>query len=673
MMRRSILTNISYNSLIKVITYLFSFLTLLYVTRVLGPGAFGRISFASSFAGYFVMVANLGLPIYAMRACAEKRENREALSTVFQELWSISVLLSVLSGLAFLITVLLIPKLRVNGWILAVYGSAVFFQMIGCEWLYRGLERFRFLAVSSFVCKLISFTCILLFVHSEKNTLLYAVFSMLTSCGSSLVNFALLHRYVDLSPRLRICRKHFKPLLIFFMMSCAVYVYSSLDLTMLGFMKTEYETGLYSIAAKGRSVLTMTGGLVWTSVFPVAVGLWKEGDRCRFQSLAAMSLVLVSGFQSLLAVVCLIFARQIILLAGGEAYLGSVPAFRILMLSLLPVAASNILGGQVLIPAGEERRLLTAEIVGALFNFLANLIIIPRYSIEGAAMTTVISEIIVWLLCIYYIKKDLEMDFGLDIIKKILGKMKRIVVRGMIRVRSWWEGEKLPYYCPCCDTWLKSFVDGGYDKRPDLYDSARYQNPDQNVICPFCGSLPRHRILVSWLDNNMDRIEEKRILHFAQEKSVRMWMDRHHISATTADLYNKADLKIDIEDTGLKTASYDMIFCNHVLEHVDDYQKALNELHRIIHPDGRIILSFPVDPDLESLFEDDSIRSEEDRIRYFGQYDHLRVFGADSSHLLENSGFKLTEIRGEDYDDRIKPVVGPADYDSNVLWCLGKK
>lgn len=667
-MKRSILKNIFFNFFIHIITYLFSFLTLLYVTRVLQPEAFGRTSFVSSFAGYFVMLANLGMPIYAMRACAEKRGNRKELSRTFNELWSINVVLSAASTVVFLLTVLLVPKLRVNGFLLAVYGSAILFQMIGCEWLFKGLEKFRFLAVSSFVCKAISFICILLFVHSEHHVWLYAIFSVLTAYGSSIVCFAMLHHYVDISSRIHINKKHFKPLLVFFMMSCAVYVYSSLDLTMLGFMKTEYETGLYSIAAKGKSALAMTGGLVWNSILPLATRLWKEGDRKRFESLAAKFLVIVSGIQTVVLVICIIFAKTIILFAGGEAYLGAVPAFRILLLSLMPIGASNILGGQVLIPAGKERRLLTAEIAGAVFNFIANLILIPYLSILGAALTTVISEVIVWVLCVYYIKKDMNMDFGFGIIRKLVGRFMGIGRVILVRAESRIKGENLPYFCPCCNTYLKQFVSGDFEKRSERYNIARYRGMDQNVICPVCGSLPRHRILVSWMNENEEWIEGKNILYFAQEKSIRMWLNRHHIDCTTADLYSKADLKINIEDTGLNDDSYDMIICNHVLEHVSDYKKALRELYRIIRSGGRIILSFPIDPSLTTVYEDNSISSEEERVRHFGQNDHLRIFGSDSTELLESFGFQMTEIRGENCDEKIKAIVGPADYDYNVLY-----
>jgi len=175
------------------------------------------------------------------------------------------------------------------------------------------------------------------------------------------------------------------------------------------------------------------------------------------------------------------------------------------------------------------------------------------------------------------------------------------------------------------------------------------------------------------MKENKELLKGKRIIYFAQEPSVRKWMLKNGISSISADLYNPADLQLDIEDTGLEDASCDIIICNHVLEHVTDYMKALRELHRIIKPDGRIIISFPVDTTLASVHENAEITTDEGHIQEFGQYDHRRVFGRDSAAIIESAGFEVEEIRGENFDSKIKPVVGPADYDYNVLWSLSRK
>ena len=674
-MKKKILSNISWNFVIKIITYLFSFVELMYITRVLQPEAFGKISFVSSFTGYFVMFANLGMPIYAMRACARVRDDRKKLNDTFNELWSLSVILSLISFVVFFLSVLLIPNLRDNFVILLAYGSAILLQGLNCEWLYRGLEKYDLLTFASFICKILAFCGILLFVKSSKNIIVYAVLSVFLAHGGNIVCFFLRKKFVGINSFFKINMAHVKPLCVFFMMSFAVSIYNSIDLTMLEFMKTEFDVGIYGVASKGKSVLAMTGGLVWNSILPYATTLWRDNAREDFERLAAKSLIIVSGIQFLVSVVCIVFAPWIVVIIAGNEYSGAVSSFRILILSLLPIAMSNILGGQVLIPAGMEKKLLMSEICGAIFNFVANLFVIPKYSLEGAAFTTVISEIIVWLLCVYYCKKDLKMDFGMGIVKKVIRKVIKVSQLLFAKFGSVILGDKLLYYCPCCDTHLSKFIDGGFTRYPERYNVERYQEIDQKVICPVCNSLPRHRILAAWMQNNVDLFKNKKILYFAQERSIKYLCDRNHIKCTTADLYNKADVKLDIEDTGLADSTYDVVICNHVLEHVSDYKKALNELRRIVKPDGFIILSFPVDNKLDTVYEDCSIVTKEDCIKCFGQSDHKRIFGKDSRKLLEESGFDVMEISGNDSecDQRIKPVVGPADYDYNVLWKLTKK
>ncbi|MBR4183626.1 MAG: oligosaccharide flippase family protein [Lachnospiraceae bacterium] len=669
-MNKIVFKNISLNFIMKGITYIFSFIIVMYATRILQPLTYGRVSFAGAFAGYFVMFSQLGMPIYAMRGCAGLRSDRSALSRFWNEIFSINLVLSVFSILVLSVLIFFLPRLRENALLLIISGSGMIFQMFGSEWLYRGLEKFRFLTVTMLICKLISLLAILAFVHSPQHMIRYAVFSVFTGYGSDVVCFLALRRYVDISFRIKINREHFKPLLIFSLMSCAVYVYSSLDLTMLGFMKTDYETGLYGLAAKAKTMLAATGGLVWASVLPTATSLWRDNRKAEFETLACKSLMLVSLVQFAVTVFCLVFAKQIILIMGGEEYLDAVPSFRILLFSLLPIGLSNILGGQVLIPAGKERELLKAEILGAAFNLLANLFVIPVYSIEGAAFTTVISEVIVWAVCLIAVRGEMGMDLAVAPVIKTYNWIRTRLQRVRVRMDDRRLGDKLPYYCPCCGMHLRSFIDGGYSGHPEQFNPKRYDGIDQQVICPMCGSLPRHRIIVSRLSEQREWLKGKRILHFAQEHSLKLWFEGRVKVAeyTTADLFSAADLQIDIQDTGLEDGAYDLIICNHVLEHVTDYERALRELHRILSPEGKLIISFPVDLSLETVYEDSTVTTEEGRIEHFGQNDHLRVFGRDSAEILRSFGFIVTEIRGEDYAPEIKPVVGPADYDSNVIF-----
>ena len=237
------------------------------------------------------------------------------------------------------------------------------------------------------------------------------------------------------------------------------------------------------------------------------------------------------------------------------------------------------------------------------------------------------------------------------------------------RINMFLLPKKLIRFCPCCGLRFRSFVPGNFQDNPKRFNPARYEEVKQDVLCPVCRALPRHRMLAIWLGKHIDLLCKADILFFAPGKSERVWLKRNKVSCVTADLYSEAvDLKLDIQDTRLPDESYDVIVCNHVLEHVDDFRKALKEMYRILRPDGSFICSFPMDPKVELLDEDPSVQTEDERLRRFGQNDHQRVFGMKADLFLEEAGFEVEKINGKDYPDEILPVVGPADYDINLLF-----
>lgn len=118
-----------------------------------------------------------------------------------------------------------------------------------------------------------------------------------------------------------------------------------------------------------------------------------------------------------------------------------------------------------------------------------------------------------------------------------------------------------------------------------------------------------------------------------------------NITYTTTDLESPlADVKADICDLPFDENSYDFILCNHVLEHIPDDTKAMQELYRVLKPGGIAILQIPIDSSREVTFEDDTIIDKDERTRIFGQYDHVRVYGIDYYKKLEKLGFTVKQI-----------------------------
>lgn len=257
---------------------------------------------------------------------------------------------------------------------------------------------------------------------------------------------------------------------------------------------------------------------------------------------------------------------------------------------------------------------------------------------------------------------------------KVMVSFARFLRRIKYKTIMTFSSKKLELYCPCCGIRFKNFGRGDY-VIPDFYDVSLFEGVPQDIRCNVCGSLPRHRILTSWCIGNKSLLTSKKILYFAPENCVIKWLKRNKMDVTTADLYNvDAQLKLDIQKTGLPDNSYDFVICNHVLEHVDDVMTALMEMKRIIRPGGFFICSFPVNPDIDLVDEDRSVTTDEERLHRYGQSDHVRLFGINADRFMTDAGFDVTFIEGKDYPDEILPITAPSKYDINRLYlCKVKK
>ena len=180
-----------------------------------------------------------------------------------------------------------------------------------------------------------------------------------------------------------------------------------------------------------------------------------------------------------------------------------------------------------------------------------------------------------------------------------------------------------------------------------------YGNQRNNVLSPSTLSLERHRLLWLYLKNETDFFSaEKKVLHFAPEQCfLKRFRNLKHIDYTTTDLESPiADVKADICNLPFENNSYDVILCNHVLEHIPDDTKAMQELFRVLKPGGYGVFQIPQDLSRAETFEDNTITDKKERAKVFGQYDHVRVYGLDYFDKLRSVGFNVEEV---DYTSKL--------------------
>lgn len=179
-----------------------------------------------------------------------------------------------------------------------------------------------------------------------------------------------------------------------------------------------------------------------------------------------------------------------------------------------------------------------------------------------------------------------------------------------------------------------------------------YGSPRKNVLSPSTLSLERHRLLWLYLQNETDFFtSSKDVLHMAPEQCFLERFRKLNHKYVTADLYSPiADVKADITKLPFEDNSFDVVFCNHVLEHISDDTKAMQELYRVMKTGGMGVFQIPQDLSRETTFEDDLITDPKERAKIFGQYDHVRVYGRDYFDKLRLIGFTVEEV---DYTKKI--------------------
>jgi predicted SAM-dependent methyltransferase len=209
---------------------------------------------------------------------------------------------------------------------------------------------------------------------------------------------------------------------------------------------------------------------------------------------------------------------------------------------------------------------------------------------------------------------------------------------------------KLSYWVrPIIAFFLKgsTFTDPIDGKSFRKFLSYGYEVQRHNVLSPSTLSLERHRLLWLYLKSETDFFKtHKKVLHFAPEQAFySRFRQMKNLDYTTTDLNSPlADVKADICNLPFEDNTYDIIFCNHVLEHIPDDTKAIQELYRVLKKGGMGIFQIPQELSRATTFEDDSITDKKERAKIFGQYDHVRIYGKDYFDKLRSVGFKVDEV-----------------------------
>lgn len=407
--QHSLKYNFIMNFILSASQVIFPLITFPYISRVLLADGTGKITFATSVANYFLMIASLGIPTYGIRACAQVRNDKEKLSKTVQELLIINFITTFLTIIMYVICVCAVPKFRNEPILFFINGINILLNMIGMNWLYQALEQYDYITFRSVLFKILSVILMLLLVHRRGDYIIYAAITVLAAVGSNVLNLIRARQYVDLKfGKEYDLRQHIKPIFILFAQSLAVSIYTNLDTVMLGFIKSDVDVGYYNAAVKVKNVLVSLVTSLGNVLLPRMSLYAKQHKNSEFLGTMSMAMNFTMLISIPLAFYFSVYSTETISFLAGNGFYGAILPMKIITLSIIPIGLTGILGIQVLTAIEKEKYVLYSVVTGAGVDFILNLLWIPVMGAAGAALSTVLAEFSVLALQIIFLKKMLQ-------------------------------------------------------------------------------------------------------------------------------------------------------------------------------------------------------------------------------------------------------------------------
>ena len=382
-----------------------------YSSHILHSSGVGKVALVQNITTYFVTIAALGIPNYGTKKIGSIQKNIAEKNRTFTELFIINSISTVICSIAFFIMIIVFPYFKGNV-LYYIFSSLIILNIANVDWLYQGLEEYKYIAIRSIGVKLLCLIALPVFVRKEGDLIQYSIILCVSTVGNYFFNVIHLRKYVSFCGDHINIKKHLKYIFMLLASVCATEIYTMLDSTMVGTICSETELGYYSNAMKTARMSYVLVTAACAVYLPRLSFYWQENRRDDFDKLATqgMKLVLVLSIPIFCGVELL--ADRIIPVLFGVDFLPGVMTLRILAILVIVFSVAYIGGHIVLISTNREKYTMIAAFVGAVSNFSLNLFLIRLIGFNGAAIASVIAEIGVTVVLIRAAKPVVKYYFN---------------------------------------------------------------------------------------------------------------------------------------------------------------------------------------------------------------------------------------------------------------------
>ena len=404
---------------------LFPLITFPYVCRVIEADGIGQINFFQSIISYISLFTCLGIPMYAIREIARDRSDVLQMNRTAMEILLLHSMLTLVGYAIVAILCLTVPQIQVNIPLFLILSLTIFFTAIGCEWFYKGIEKFKYITIRGLIIKTVSVVLLFIFVKSKTDLLYYGCYTVFGVLGGNIFNFFRLRKYIHreniIFSELHI-KRHIKPVLKVFSFSVVTSIYLQLNTVLLGFLKNALAVGYFAAATKVMQMLLMMSSCLGSVMMPRASHLIAENKEDEFNRLIQKSYDFTLAIALPMTIGLIFCAPSLITALCGVKFEHSILPSQIIAPIILMVAISNVFGIQVLFPKGKINIVTLCCGIGAVADLILNLCLIPFFSYIGtsiaylgAEVATTVSMYFIgrkYIPIIYFKKSHLTYAFG---------------------------------------------------------------------------------------------------------------------------------------------------------------------------------------------------------------------------------------------------------------------
>lgn len=404
-----LIKNFIYNTLYQILLLITPLIITPYISRVIGAAGIGVYSYAQSFATYFVLVGAVGTNLYGQREIAYVQNDSEKRTEVFWEITIFRFITVFLCTLVYYLTFGLHGKYPAVYQILTLEVLAAAFDI---SWFFMGMENFKLTVIRNTIIKLCGIILVFLFVKTPDDVPLYTLcLTLPVLIGNISLWFGVKKYLVKMNGSVTFgIFKHIKPIFILFLPQIATEVYTVLDKTMIGVLGSNIDqVGYYTQAQKIVKIILMIVTSLGTVMLPMMSAAFAQGKDEQIQKNIKAAFRFVFMLATALFFGLLGIAEQFVPVFFGKGYEQVIPLMIVISPILLIIGISNVIGKQYLLPTKQQKAYTVSIVTGAGINFVLNMILIPFYDAVGASIATLIAEIAVTCVQIWYVRKQIPL------------------------------------------------------------------------------------------------------------------------------------------------------------------------------------------------------------------------------------------------------------------------